>query len=84
MILQVIGFVSMLAFTGADDSALAARLQPLIAAHKGKVALAVEHLERRELRARSDRPMPTAEPDQVSGDDRAFRQAEEKLDLSCR
>ena len=45
----------------ADDEGLTARLQPLIDAHKGEVAISVKHLKTGESFAhRADEPMPTA------------------------
>lgn len=63
----------------ADDPgpSLEARLRPLIASHKGRVALAVKHLETGEAFAHeADRPMPTASLIKFPVMIEAYRQAE--------
>ena len=68
---------------GADES-LESRLSPLIQAHKGKVALAVKHLETGESFAlRADDPMPTASLIKFPVMIEAYRQsAEKQVDLA--
>lgn len=65
------------------SEALASRIAPLVEAHRGKVAVAVKHLERGErYDLRGDEPMPTASLIKLPIMVEAYRQAEAgKLDL---
>ena len=67
------------------DEGLDVKLQPLIASHKGKVAVAVKHLETGESFAhRADEPMPTASLIKFPVMIEAYRQAEAgKLNLDA-
>jgi beta-lactamase class A len=67
----------------APGASLEGRLAPLIAAHKGKVAVALKHLETGEAyRHRADVPMPTASLIKFPVMIEAYRQAAEgKVDL---
>src|SRR6184192_3210925 len=70
-------------FATAAEADLAARLAPLIKAHKGKVAVAVKHLESGEsFNHQADEPMPTASLIKFPVMVEAYRQAEAKqIDL---
>src|SRR5436309_1158372 len=58
------------------DDALTARLQPLIDAHKGDVAIAVKHLKTSDTFSyRADEPMPTASLIKLSVMIEAYQQA---------
>jgi beta-lactamase class A len=67
-----------------DDSPLAQRLQPLVEAHRGRVALAVKHLDTGESFAlRADEVMPTASLIKFPVLVELYRQAEERsVDLA--
>lgn len=69
------------AFTAESD--LVARLSPLIKAHKGKVSVAIKHLDSGEsYRHQADEPMPTASLIKFPVMVEAYRQAEAKqIDL---
>lgn len=68
----------------AEAQSLAERLQPLISAHEGDVAVAVKHLTKGESYAfKADEPMPTASLIKLPIMVEAYRQAAEgKIDLA--
>src|SRR5688572_12823 len=81
--LVVLLLFSRSTFSLASEAELAARLEPLLRAHKGKVAVAVKHLESGEAFAhQADVPMPTASLIKFPIMVEAYRRAEAKeIDL---
>src|SRR5687767_12720144 len=70
--------------TAAESAAIAARLRPIVEGHKGKVAVAVKHLETGdELFINADTPMPTASLIKFPVMAAAYRMVDEgQLDLA--
>src|SRR6059058_1478772 len=79
----LVTFVFIFLVKSAAAQSLAERLQPLISAHEGEVAVAVKHLKTGEsFSHKADEPMPTASLIKLPVMVEAYRQASEgKIDL---